>query len=199
MRIIIALAVCAALTSCGFDGQNGSKLDAEGTQSMKDTGIINADDTQVLDEVGIDTLLGRITKEDLMRPPHRGWMQDGRASLASLGGDDSNVNVLDDSNVTYEIYMGTWCEDSQREVPKFLKMADILGIDDDAIKMIAVSGDKTEPADLVAGKDIQYVPTIIVMVDGKEKGRFVEQAQKSLPEDLVDIITTDTYKHVYEN
>jgi hypothetical protein len=43
------------------------------------------------------------------------------------------------------------------------------------------------------------VPTIIVLDEnGKELNRYVEFAQESLEEDLLKILSRQSYKHVYD-
>ena len=91
---------------------------------------------------------------------------------------------------TITIYLGTWCSDSQREVSRFWRALDELGDTlPAAVDLIGVDEAKKEPADLLAGADLRYVPTITVRRDGKEVGRIVESSPHGIEVDLLDLLT----------
>lgn len=102
---------------------------------------------------------------------------------------------LEDVRIT--AFMGTWCEDSQREVPAFFKILDEVDYESNTVKIITVSEDKAEPAELVKNKNITNVPTFIFMKDGRELGRIVEYPLESLENDMVKILEGQEYKHAY--
>ena len=102
------------------------------------------------------------------------------------------------NNVSIKVFMGSWCSDSQREVPALYKILDAAKYDYSKLSIIAVSHDKDTPDHLEKGLDIQYVPTIIIYKEDKEIGRFVEFAQENLEKDLLAIINEVGYKHSYE-
>jgi len=89
-----------------------------------------------------------------------------------------------------EVYLGTWCSDSQREVPKFLKMLDVLKSGykvELPASYVAVNRAKNEPRDLLAGKAIEKVATFIVFRNGAEIGRVVEMPNGLLEDNLLQI------------
>lgn len=90
-----------------------------------------------------------------------------------------------------EVYLGTWCPDSQREVPKFLKVLDLLeqehGVNLPA-RYIALNRAKKEPAELIAGKNIEKVATFIYYRGDQELGRIVERPNGMLEDDLLQIV-----------
>jgi cyclophilin family peptidyl-prolyl cis-trans isomerase/HEAT repeat protein len=89
-----------------------------------------------------------------------------------------------------EVYMGTWCSDSQREVPKFLRILDDLrtqfGVEL-PVKFVAVDRAKQQPAELMAGKHVEKVATFIYYRGDEELGRIVERTTSPLFED--DLLT----------
>ncbi len=94
-------------------------------------------------------------------------------------------------DVEIRAYLGTWCGDSRREVPKFYKIMDKIGFAD--FDMIAVNRAK-EANGLEKGYRIKYVPTFILYKNGKEIGRFVERVVTgSLEKDLLQIATEKEY------
>ena len=90
-----------------------------------------------------------------------------------------------------EVYMGTWCPDSVREVPKFLRIADDLksqfGVELPAT-FVAVDRSKQQPAKLIAGKDIQKIATFIYYRGDRELGRIVERPNALFEDDLLAIV-----------
>jgi cyclophilin family peptidyl-prolyl cis-trans isomerase/HEAT repeat protein/thiol-disulfide isomerase/thioredoxin len=89
-----------------------------------------------------------------------------------------------------EVYMGTWCPDSLREVPKFLRIVDDLesqfGVKLPAT-FIAVDRAKQRPAELIAGKDVQKISTFIYYRGDRELGRIIERPQGVFEDDLLAI------------
>ncbi|HYH09964.1 MAG TPA: HEAT repeat domain-containing protein [Thermoanaerobaculia bacterium] len=90
-----------------------------------------------------------------------------------------------------EVYMGTWCNDSEREVPKFLRIADDLksqfGVDL-PYTFVAVDRSKHEPAQLLAGKNVSKVATFIYYRGDEELGRIEEKPSGVFEDDLLAIV-----------
>jgi len=81
-------------------------------------------------------------------------------------------------NLTVDVYFGTWCHDSQREVPKLLKL---LSYNPKIrINLIALDYQKSDPLGDASSRGVKYTPTIIVMQDNIELGRIVERPKNSL-------------------
>ena len=100
--------------------------------------------------------------------------------------------------VSIKVFMGTWCSDSQREVPALYKVIKEAEFDTANLTMIAVSQEKDTPNQLEKGLNIEYVPTIIFYKNDKEIGRYVELAQETLEKDMLAILNETGYKHSYE-
>jgi hypothetical protein len=86
------------------------------------------------------------------------------------------------------IVLGTWCSDSQEQVPKFLKVWDkvyFLGSD---LTMICVNREKKGDTVDITRYDIQRVPTFIFTRNGKEIGRIIETPTRTLEEDMLLIV-----------
>ncbi len=89
-----------------------------------------------------------------------------------------------------EVYMGTWCSDSQREVPRFLKIVDLLKekySKELPITFVAVDRAKQKPEKLLAGKSIEKVATFIYYRGDRELGRIVEKPTGLLEDDLLAV------------
>ncbi|ANH83392.1 thiol reductase thioredoxin [Niabella ginsenosidivorans] len=76
--------------------------------------------------------------------------------------------------VSYTVFMGTWCPDSQFVIPRFFKILDAAGIDDSKVSMTAVDRSKIDKNKEAERLKITNVPTIIVYNNDTELGRVVE-------------------------
>lgn len=107
------------------------------------------------------------------------------------------LRSLPKENLSFKIIMGTWCSDSQREVPRFAKILDSLKIDKSAIAYFGLDADKVSPKKIEDTYSISHVPTFIVYRNGKELNRIVEMSIRTLEEDLRNILTINDYKDIY--
>ena len=87
--------------------------------------------------------------------------------------------------------MGTWCSDSQREVPRFFKILDQLAFNFNNITLIGVNRAKQADNTEVNELNIELVPTIIFFIDGKEIGRIIESPEENLEKDMVKILSSE--------
>lgn len=89
------------------------------------------------------------------------------------------------------IYMGTWCGDSQEWVPQFIKLWDELGLDHEQLNIIALYDTdeqyKQGPNAEEKGLNIHRVPTFIFKEDGNEYARIVESPSTDLETDVAQI------------
>jgi thiol-disulfide isomerase/thioredoxin len=95
--------------------------------------------------------------------------------------------------------LGTWCEDSVREVPRFVKLLKVIENPNFKLKMLAVGRKDNELAlewekqngfevGVRAEYQIEFVPTFIFYKDGVEIGRIIETPEISLEIDMSHII-----------
>ncbi len=84
------------------------------------------------------------------------------------------------------VLFGTWCHDSQREVPRLLKL--LQGSENIQLKLFAVNTQKSDTQGVARQHQLRYTPTFIVIKNGQEIGRIVEKPTQSLAQDLVTII-----------
>lgn len=82
------------------------------------------------------------------------------------------------------ILFGTWCHDSEREVPRLLKTLDVRGLDAPDFTLIAVDRTKRDPEGMAKKHSLKYTPTFVLLRDGDEIGRVVERADAGLTQDL---------------
>ena len=139
-------------------------------------------------------LVGKIDLIGLSNEPHKSWFEENykpyTVDLASLCG-----IPMDDLEI--DLFLGTWCEDSQLQVPQFYKILVQFGYDMNNLRMIALDNhperDLQSPGGEHEGKNIEYVPTFIFYRDGEEIGRIVEYPEETLEKDMAKILL-DSYQ-----
>jgi thiol-disulfide isomerase/thioredoxin len=86
------------------------------------------------------------------------------------------------------VFLGTWCSDSRREVPRFLKIADLAGMNVDRIKLYGLDRTKKSRDGLTDRYGIERVPTFIFLLGEREVGRIVEVPRTTLEGDVLSIL-----------
>ena len=163
---------------------------------------------QNLNQRYIDTkekvqLIGKCERKALQEAPFKEWYD---KNYNGYEVDKTTLRKCKNKlkNVQIEIFMATWCGDSKREVPRFYKVLDELGIKESQITLINVFGSdslyKQSSTHEEVGKLIHRVPTFILYKKGEEIGRIVETPVTSFEMDLAQIANgmppAPTYKIV---
>jgi thiol-disulfide isomerase/thioredoxin len=139
-------------------------------------------------------LLGPITREQV-EAAVPDWVQAEVESAPDPAAVKALAGVPPGAEVT--IYMGSWCGDSRREVSRLWRVLDEAGGSlPCTISYIGVDHDKKEPAALIAGSDLHYVPTFIVKREGREVGRIVESSPHGVEQDLLALLSGSAHGQV---
>jgi hypothetical protein len=145
-------------------------------------------------------LLGEHPREDLEEAPFASWFNKNYANYVIHKDTTRMIGPLL-SGLSFEIFMGTWCPDSRREVPRMLKILDACHVPSDRIRIIMVdyrdSVYKQSPEHQEKGRDIQHVPDLLVLDQGREMGRIVESPVVTLENDLLAIAGGARYEPHY--
>lgn len=122
-------------------------------------------------------------KEDSL---YAAWFNKRYDEFTLEGKNYSWSNKLKDIEV--DIYLGTWCGDSKKWVPSFVKVWDQLGLDRENLNFTALYDTdehyKQGPNGEEKGKQIHRVPTFIFKRGGEEIARIVEEPQNDLLTDI---------------
>ena len=86
------------------------------------------------------------------------------------------------------VFLGTWCPDCSREIPKFLKTMELAQNANITLKMLALDRSKKDRAGVAEKHGIERIPTFILFVEGREIGRLVEKVEMSIEEDIATLL-----------
>jgi len=140
---------------------------------------------------------GEFSRDQLENSTHNSWFVENYNAHPLNKSLVSQIDSLfDDIEVT--IYMGTWCEDSQREVPGFFKIIDALEANDQVQPIVGLNEDKVSHDGSAEQAGVTNVPTFILSKGGEEINRIVEFPIISLEQDILDILQEKGYKHAYD-
>jgi len=149
---------------------------------------------------GKKMLLGTINKEGLSKTPYNEWFS---KNLADYDVNEKVAEKLKDSlnDYTIKVFLGTWCGDSRKEVPRFYSILEKAGFPDNQLEVIALDRSdeayKQGPNGEEKGMGIHRVPTIIFYKDGEEVNRIVEHPKETLERDMLNIINGKRYTPNY--
>lgn len=143
-------------------------------------------------------LIGYIGKSDFLKGKHKDWFlknyEDYHPNQKIVQKIKKNIK-----NVSVKAFIGSWCHDSKRELPRFYKIMELTAFDfTNNFQMIGITIGKKTPDNLQKGYAVKHTPTFIFYRDGKEVGRFVEHSRKTIEKDLLRILRGNNYKHPYQ-
>jgi len=176
--LILSLALLLSLPSCGQSGQNPVN---EEINSDMQTGKVNFSEQSTW-------LLGYFERPRMTYYPHSEWFVAGYNEYVPDSSVVKKLTETDAENLTIKVVMGTWCPDSRREVPRFLKIFDQLNLPLNKITFIGVDNEKRSPVQEYNGLNIERVPTFIFYINNIEAGRIIEVPKASLEQDMSDIL-----------
>jgi thiol-disulfide isomerase/thioredoxin len=188
-------------------GCNNSKQGTENKESQDNTTLEQSGENagfsewninkQVADTIdGGMMLLGPINAQGLNQEPYSLWFEENTKAYTP------DMTVIEEikpllKSCYIKVFMGTWCEDSQREVPALMKLLNLTEFDQSQLEIIAMTHDKDTPENYEADYEIEFIPTILLFKDGAELNRIVEYTQETMELDLLKILKQQAYTPAY--
>lgn len=182
MRIIILTLVIIVLTGCSSrKALTGNELFTPQAEAAKGPDYHEAS----------TWLLGYFTRQMMTSPPHSQWFQKEYDSYSFNEDAVKKLTELNLEDLTIKIVMGSWCPDSRREVPRFMKILDYLKFPAGNVVFIGTDISKIAPVGGFDQLGIQRVPTFIFYKKNIEAGRIIEVPLTSLEQDMLDILNRE--------
>lgn len=157
---------------------------------------------EIVNEKGATILSGRNASYMMKQGTYQEWFYKNYNAYTV----DSNMIPQLTSSLKgkkIEVFLGSWCGDSKREVPRMLKILESAGFDTASLHLVFVdyvlNHYKQSPQHEEKRKNIHHVPTFIIYnSNNREMGRIVESPVMSLEKDLSDILAGRNYTPNYK-
>ena len=143
-------------------------------------------------------LVGLSNRGGLQQDPFSVWFNKEYGAY-TLNKEAVQVIKNDSENLSIMLFMGTWCGDSRREVPRIYRILDAVDFDESRLTLINMDREKNSPDGEETGLNIHYVPTLILYKNSSEIGRVIESPIQSLEEDMAAILNGERYTPNYSD
>ncbi len=155
---------------------------------------------KVTDAQGTEKLLGQVNKAAFVKDSFAKWFKpEYEVYQVDMDAISDVSKELKDFQI--KLFLGTWCGDSKREVPRFYKILEKANFPIDQLVTVAVDNAKPNykksPGGEEKGLNIIKVPTFIFYKQGKEVNRIVESPIESLEKDICAVVTGKIYAPNY--
>jgi thiol-disulfide isomerase/thioredoxin len=197
--LALLLIIGLLLTGC-HSSKKGSSTEADMTVNTPVTEEMQSPVSPVPDETSghvwdfrdaTTWLLGDITLPQIRdREPHATWYSAEFYGDAYVPDKEiiEELKAFNTNDLTITIVLGTWCPDSRREVPRFMKLVTLWGFPVEKIRFIGVDINKVAPLGDYPAMGIERVPTFIFYENKIETGRIIEVPVTSLEQDTRNIL-----------
>ena len=175
----------------------GCKTVMKETEVMDSKYLVTIGEPEIIDQPETDFseqstwLLGYFTKSRMTGQPHSEWFIKGYDSYSPDNNVINELNTINKDILTIKIVLGTWCPDSRREVPRFMRIVDLWQFPAEKITFIGVDNAKLSPIGEYGSLNIDRVPTFIIYKNNIEAGRIIENPATSLEQDMVNILKNE--------
>ncbi|MBC7934403.1 MAG: hypothetical protein H7Y86_03450 [Rhizobacter sp.] len=148
-------------------------------------------------------LYGIVTADTLSKAPYDAWYKKNYNDYTVNDVVKAGLRSAALKGIKMEAFFGSWCGDSKRELPRFIKVLDEMNFDKTNLKIIGTGSSdslyKQSPQHEEKGKGIYRVPVFIVYKNGVEVNRINEFPVQTLERDLLAIIQNEHYIPNYKS
>ncbi|OEK03206.1 hypothetical protein BFP97_17495 [Roseivirga sp. 4D4] len=144
-------------------------------------------ETESVSEYVDKILNGPISKEGLQKLPYKVWFNTNYKTYIVDTETLKNIKRRQLKGLRILVFMGTWCHDSNREIPRLMRVCEELGIYDQ-LELYGVDVNKKSRLGKEKDYNVRKTPTIIFMRDGVEIARILEEPEISFEQDLEKIL-----------
>lgn len=142
-------------------------------------------------------IYGVCTRDSLQTPPFDEWFTPGYTHYQPNAAVVSNLKQQNLGDISIKVFFGSWCGDSKRELPRFMKLLSTISFPDRKVQLIGLGATdslyKQSPGGEEKDLGIFRVPTFIIYKNGKELNRINEFPAMTLEKDLLAIINNQSY------
>ncbi|NOU62148.1 thioredoxin family protein [Marinifilum caeruleilacunae] len=134
-------------------------------------------------------LYGKLNLQAFEMDLCKDWYTKEYKSFTAKKGVVNKLGKQSFENIRIDLILASWCHDSHREVPRFIKILEKIQFPFDQLHMNALDTNKESPDYDAKANKVSRVPTVIVYRNDLEIGRIIETPIKSLEKDLLKILS----------
>jgi thiol-disulfide isomerase/thioredoxin len=130
-------------------------------------------------------LLGPLTPEEILQkiPEWKSYISAYAPDLEVIG----KLQAVSEE-VQIDLFLGTWCPDCRQHVSAYLKIMEMVRNPLIRTTYTGVPRVKEARQEYIGNRNIERLPTFIIIFRNREVGRIVETPQKSVEKDLWAIL-----------
>lgn len=144
-------------------------------------------ETESVSEYVSKILNGPITKEGLQQMPYKTWFNTNFKTYLIDQNSLKQIKKRKLKDLKILAFMGTWCHDSNREIPRLMRVCEELGISSQLV-LYGVDVNKKSLFGKEEKYNIRKTPTIIFYLEGEEIGRVLEEPEISFEAYMAEIL-----------
>jgi len=163
---LFAVVCLASLARCATAGESAGRASVSETQPRR-------------------VLVGLVNKQQIFEADAR-WQP--AYERAVLDPESARSLASAPTGARVDVFWGTWCGDSVREVGRLLRYVDAMGAVPFELRLIAVDRSKSALG-FSEGMGLRYVPTFVVYREGREVGRIIESPPTEIGHDLAALLS----------
>jgi thiol-disulfide isomerase/thioredoxin len=183
-RLLFFFLLALGVSSCARKSSSYSASPTSGINPNENREEKNAAGTE-------NILVGPTTRLAFDQAPYSSWFHPAYLRY------QPNQKIMDElqpllENVSITGYVGSWCLDSQRDLPRLYKLLDQARFPHSKLHLIHLREDKSSLNGEEKKDTVTAVPTFILYREGKEVGRIVETAYPTLEMNMLTILKGTT-------
>ncbi|MBL6962367.1 MAG: thioredoxin [Bacteroidetes bacterium] len=136
-----------------------------------------------------EILVGLCTRSAFLEDSYQDWFIP-KYKTYKVASDKAVIDSLKPllKDLKIKIVLGTWCHDSQEQLPHFFSILDYLHFPEENYTIIGVNTQKEAVSFSIEDLDVVLVPTFIFYKKEQEIGRIIESPIISLEKDMLHIL-----------
>lgn len=146
-------------------------------------------------------IYGTFNIQQLEVAPYASWYKTGYEKYNTHTETLKQLQQVKTKGYRIQVFLGTWCGDSKREIPHFVKVLNQMQFPLQQVQFIGLGGSdslyKQSPTGEEKALGIFRVPTFIVYQNNTEIGRINEYPATTLEGDLLKILSAQHYEPNY--
>ncbi len=119
-----------------------------------------------------------------------GWPSYGAESFQPPAGKiEDTSRLVKQKGATFYIFGGSWCTDTKTHLPRIMKILRLASVPPGDTHLYGVDRAKRDPSGTAKRWNIKRIPTVIILSQGREIGRIVENPKISWEDDILHILS----------